>query len=44
MKYEKPKVVVVASACAAVQNHIKDINIFLDILLEETIGAYEADE
>jgi hypothetical protein len=44
MKYEKPEVVMVAAACAAVQNHVKDSNIFFDILREETIGAYEADE
>ncbi len=44
MEYAKPKVVMVASACAAVQNHFKDSSIFIDVLFEETIGAYKADE
>jgi hypothetical protein len=44
MSYEKPEIVMVAAASAAVQNHFKDSSIFIDILFEETIGAYEADE
>jgi hypothetical protein len=44
MKYEKPEVDMVAGACVAVQNHFKNWSIFIDVLLEETIGAYEADE
>jgi hypothetical protein len=44
MKYDKPEVVMVTSACAAVQHQIKGRSWFLDVLDEETIGAYEADE
>ena len=44
MRYEKPRIVMTTTACAEVQNHVKDINIFLDVLLEQTIGAYAADE
>lgn len=44
MKYEKPEVVIAASACEAVQSGAKDHSKVFDALLEETIGAYEADE
>jgi hypothetical protein len=44
MNYEKPRVVMVTSACAEVQNNIKDVNVFVDVLRKETIGAYAADE
>jgi hypothetical protein len=44
MKYEKPEVVIAVSACDAVQGGVKDRSKVFDALLEETIGAYEADE
>jgi len=44
MKYEKPAVLTFASACAGIQGHEKGVCLFLDLLLEYTIGAYEADE
>jgi hypothetical protein len=44
MNYEKPRLVMVTSACAEVRNHIKDVNVYFDVLHEETIGAYAADE
>jgi hypothetical protein len=44
MNYEKPEVVMVAPACAAVQGNVKAPSSFTDVLHEETIGAYEADE
>ncbi|MFZ0579776.1 MAG: hypothetical protein WAN72_18870 [Candidatus Acidiferrales bacterium] len=44
MKYEKPQVVVLASATAAIQHGIKDPSNTTDSTLVETVGAYEADE
>lgn len=44
MKYEKPEVVELSSACTAVQNNIKFRNVVYDVMLRPTIGAYEADE
>jgi hypothetical protein len=44
MKYEKPSLVVIASACSGIQNNYKCACIFFDLLLKETLGAYEADE
>jgi hypothetical protein len=44
MNYEKPEVVMIAPACAAVQGGVKGPSWFTDVLHDETIGAYEADE
>jgi hypothetical protein len=44
MKYEKPEVVGLSSACTAVQINIKFRNVVYDVTLRPTIGAYEADE
>jgi hypothetical protein len=44
MNYEKPRLVMVTSACAEVQNHVRFGQVFIDVLLEETAGAYAADE
>jgi hypothetical protein len=44
MNYEKPEVVMVAAACAAVQNNVKEPSPYFDMLPERTIGAYAADE
>jgi hypothetical protein len=44
MHYEKPVVVMAVPACAVVQNHMKWTSIFIDLLNEQTVGAYEADE
>jgi hypothetical protein len=44
MNYDKPILVMVASACAEVQDHIKHGEVYIDVLFEETVGAYAADE
>jgi|HubBroStandDraft_6_1064221.scaffolds.fasta_scaffold42064_7 hypothetical protein len=45
MTYEKPEVVMVAPACAAVQNGAKKPSPYPDTLPEQTtVGAYDADE
>jgi hypothetical protein len=44
MKYERPEVVELPAACSAVQLSIKFRNVVFDVMLEPTIGAYEADE
>jgi hypothetical protein len=44
MKYEKPAVITIASAVASVQNSRKGYSLFIDVILEYTIDAYEADE
>ncbi len=44
MKYEKPEVVELSSACTAVQHHVKFPNVVHDAMDQPTIGAYEADE
>jgi len=44
MTYEKPKLVMVAAADAAIQANVKDTSQVYDMVPEETIGAYEADE
>jgi hypothetical protein len=44
MNYEKPRLVMVTSACAEVQNNIKHGGPFIDVRLEATTGAYAADE
>jgi hypothetical protein len=44
MKYEKPAVITIASARASIQNNQKGSSLFIDVILEYTIGAYEADE
>ena len=44
MKYEKPHVVVVASAAAAIQAHTKNSQFSPDMKEEYTLPAYEADE
>lgn len=44
MKYEKPEVVLIAAASAAVQHQVKGPSPFVDLMQEQTIGAYEADE
>lgn len=44
MKYEKPEIVRIASASAAVQTGAKGIWTVLDLMMHYTIGAYEADE
>jgi hypothetical protein len=43
MKYEKPEVVVLASATEAIQT-VKGNSQQLDSELKETIGMYESDE
>jgi hypothetical protein len=44
MKYEKPEVIAIGSACICIQNGVKGLGFYIDLLLEYTIGAYEADE
>jgi hypothetical protein len=44
MTYEKPKLVIVAAAAAVIQANVKGVNEVYDMMPEETIGAYEADE
>lgn len=44
MRYEKPELVLLGLACVAVQNQLKGMGPFVDITLQNTIGAYEADE
>ena len=44
MKYEKPEFFTIGSACARIQSHLKCACVYIDVLLEYTIGAYEADE
>jgi hypothetical protein len=44
MKYEKPQVVLLGSASVAVQHQVKAPSPFLDVMQDQTIGAYEADE
>lgn len=44
MRYEKPELALLGLACVAAQNQIKCSCPFVDITLQNTIGAYEADE
>jgi len=44
MTYEKPALVMVAAAVAVIQANVKGVNEVYDMMPEETIGAYEADE
>jgi len=44
MKYEKPEVILVASAAAAIQGMIKSGQVNPDTSLKPTTGMYEADE
>jgi|HubBroStandDraft_1064217.scaffolds.fasta_scaffold1226284_2 hypothetical protein len=44
MAYEKPKLIAIVSACIAVEGHEKCFCVYIDLLREETMGAYEADE
>lgn len=44
MKYEKPQAVLLGSATVAVQHGFKGLSTVLDVIMEYTIGAYEADE
>lgn len=44
MRYEKPVILALASASAAVQHQVKGPSPFLDVMLQQTVGAYEADE
>ncbi len=44
MIYEKPKLVMVAAADATIQAKLKGNSLLYDMVPEETIGAYEADE
>jgi len=44
VKYEKPEVILVASAAAAIQSMEKAGQVNPDTALKPTIGMYEADE
>jgi hypothetical protein len=44
MKYEKPEVIPIASACTGIQGNFKCACTVIDLLRLETLGAYEADE
>jgi hypothetical protein len=44
MRYERPELITLASACAGIKGGVKGWNTILDILFLETIGAYESDE
>jgi len=44
MKYEKPELSIVESAAVVIQGSEKGQEGPLDVHLEHTIGAYEADE
>jgi|HubBroStandDraft_1064217.scaffolds.fasta_scaffold1068612_1 hypothetical protein len=45
MNYEKPEVVMVASACAAVESNVKNSSPYPDMQPDKTtVGAYDADE
>jgi hypothetical protein len=44
MKYEKPEVLELSSACTVVQQQVKFPNVVHDAMAKPTIGAYEADE
>jgi len=44
MKYEKPRMAVLASAAECIQGGVKQHSNQLDMSFQETIGAYEADE
>lgn len=44
MEYEKPEIVRMAAASVAVQGGLKGLSTVLDIWMQYSIGAYEADE
>lgn len=44
MRYEKPEISIVTPATVAIQSSHKGDNLVYDSQLEQTIGAYEADE
>jgi hypothetical protein len=44
MTYEKPKLVMVAAAGTVIQAKLKGSSQVYDMVPEETIGAYQADE
>jgi hypothetical protein len=44
MKYEKPEIVLMAAASVAVQHQVKGPSPVVDVMRDQTIGAYEADE
>jgi len=44
MRYEKPEIVVLASATAEIQGGVKGWSDTIDNSLNHTVGAYDADE